>query len=557
MNHRILVCMFLMLAPLRLTCQITVGLIDRQIGSEDGYVLFAPSSSDTTYLIDKCGRKLHQWVSNYAPGQSVYLLEDGTLLRSGRANNPVFTAGGTGGIIEKFSWSGQLLWSYTVSNTTECQHHDIYPMPNGHVLVLAWDLKTPAEAIAAGRNPSLLGNALWSEKILELEPVGSTSANIVWQWEVWDHLVQEFDATKSNYGIISQHPELINLNYTTGAATRADWLHCNALDYNETLDQIMISNHNFSELWIIDHGTTDIEASGHTGGRYGKGGDLLYRWGNPQAYGRGSASTKKFFGQHNTQWIRAGLQDAGNILVFNNGLNRPAGNYSSVEIIAPIVDSAGNYPVPSNIAFGPDSAYWKYTAPVPTDFYSTNISGAQRLPGGNTMVCSGSNGIFFEIDSAKNTVWRYVSPASQGGNILSQGTTPTMNPVFRCTQYSETYPAFTGKALIPGDPLELNPLPNGCNMTTSLSDFSAGKKPDISIIQFPERLIIKTTGYEGYASITLSDMRGSMIKMWKDVMMSDAKDVLLQLDKAVIAGVHVLSVRTAGGNMVMRKLLLF
>ncbi|MFM7725487.1 MAG: aryl-sulfate sulfotransferase, partial [Flavobacteriales bacterium] len=289
----------------------TIGLIDRQSGSEDGYVLFTPNSSDTTYLIDKCGRRVHHWVSSYAPGLSVYLLPDGSLLRTGRLNNPAFASGGTGGIIERFSWGGQLLWSYSVSSATECQHHDIYPMPNGNVLVLAWDLKTPAEATAKGRNPAALGSSLWSEKVLELQPVGATGANIVWEWAAWDHLIQSFDATKPSYGVASQHPELIDLNYTYGGAARPDWMHCNGLDYNETLDQIMISNHNFCELWIIDHSTTLNEAASHAGGRYGKGGDLLYRWGNPQTYGRGTAANKRLFSQHNTHWVRDGLHDAG------------------------------------------------------------------------------------------------------------------------------------------------------------------------------------------------------------------------------------------------------
>jgi hypothetical protein len=37
-------------------------------------------------------------------------------------------------------------------------------------------------------------------------------------------------------------------------------------------------------LWVIDHQTTTAQAASHTGGRYNKGGDLLYRWGNPQTY---------------------------------------------------------------------------------------------------------------------------------------------------------------------------------------------------------------------------------------------------------------------------------
>ncbi|MGC8644373.1 MAG: hypothetical protein ACP5XB_31305, partial [Isosphaeraceae bacterium] len=59
------------------------------------------------------------------------------------------------------------------------------------------------------------------------------------------------------------------------------------------LDQILLSVHSFSEIWIIDHGTTTAEAATHKGGRSGKGGDLLYRWGNPQAYRAGTAADQQ------------------------------------------------------------------------------------------------------------------------------------------------------------------------------------------------------------------------------------------------------------------------
>ena len=58
-------------------------------------------------------------------------------------------------------------------------------------------------------------------------------------------------------------------------------MHCNGLDYNSALDQIALSCRGMNEVYIIDHSTTTEEAVGHTGGNAGKGGDILYRWGNP------------------------------------------------------------------------------------------------------------------------------------------------------------------------------------------------------------------------------------------------------------------------------------
>ena len=489
----------------------TVGLFYKNAGTEDGYILFAPGSYTSTYLIDKCGKKIHEWTSAYRPGQSVYLLENGKLLRTGNVNNPVFTSGGTGGIIEMLDTNSTILWSYLISDNDQCQHHDIYPLPNGNVLAIVWDRKTQAEAIAQGRNPAQVGANLWSEKIIEVQPTGSTTGNIVWQWNVWDHLVQQYDSTKANYGVVSQHPELVNLNYNANA--QADWLHINAVYYNPLLDQIMLSNHNFSEIWVIDKSTTTVEAAGHTGGTYGHGGDLLYRWGNAAAYSRGTVADKKFFGQHNAHWIPAGFNDAGNIMVFNNGLNRPGGNYSSVEIIAPPVDSSGNYTTPVSGPYQPDSAYWKYTAAVPSSFYSGNISGAHRLSNGNTMICEGDNAIFFEIDPSGTNVWKYVNPVNMNGPI-AQNTTITNNMTFRCTHLPLNYPGLNYYNLTPGSPIELNPLSYACNMVTGFEkEYIAGSIITVYPNPFKDELTIRLSPEfsPGDAKFTLFNSLGEVV----------------------------------------------
>jgi hypothetical protein len=122
----------------------------------EGYNLFTPLQSKDTYLMDNDGNVVHTWTSSYSPALSVYLQEDGTLLRTGGTNNTTFSAGGAGGRIEQFDWDGNLLWSYTYSSSEHCQHHDIERLPNGNVLLIAWQYKTETEALEAGRNPSLL-----------------------------------------------------------------------------------------------------------------------------------------------------------------------------------------------------------------------------------------------------------------------------------------------------------------------------------------------------------------------------------------------------------------
>lgn len=486
----------------------TVGLIQHSYGSlDDGYVLFAPIISTTTYLIDKCGHKVHSWSSDYQPGQSVYLLEDGELLRSGIISNNIFYAGGHGGNIEKLDWNSNVMWSYQVSDSFKCQHHDIKPMPNGNILVIAWEKKTIDEAVANGRNPALLGPSLWSEQILELKPVGTDSAIIVWEWHLWDHLIQRFDSTKLNYGRVVNHPELINLNFR--GTTDEDWIHMNAVDYNPELDQIMISAHNFNEIWVIDHSTSTAEAASHSGGIQGKGGDILWRWGNPFAYTHGTIQDKKLFMQHNPHWIPAGLPHEGDIMVFNNGNLRNPVEYSSVDIIAPPVNPSGSYspllPCP------PDSAFWVYKDSIPENFYSKNISGAQQLSNGNVLICNGFYGSFFEIDSNKKIVWRYVNPVAS--YIYSQGDTNLVqNNVFRCTFYPSDYSGFVGKTLVPGLPIEQNPYFDTCTYFSKTSEIMNSAKLQIFPNPATDRLSIDIPAkYIANYEITIYNIFGEQI----------------------------------------------
>ena len=292
--------------PFFIFCQNqTVGLFQYDAGSYDGYTLFSPS--ENTYLIDNCGRLVHSWQSTYPPGLSVYLLEDGSLLRTCRISNSIFSGGGSGGRVEKKDWNNNLLWSYDFSSSAYYQHHDIEPMPNGNILVLCWEYKSLIDVILSGRDPSSLAdNELWPSYILEVQPQGNNGINIVWEWHLWDHLVQEFDPSKPNYGIVANHPELLDINFYKGNGKK-DWLHCNSIDYNQQLDQIVIGSKTLNEFYIIDHSTTTAEAATHSGGNSGKGGDILYRWGNPESYNNGTATDQKLFGQHNVHWIYKNL----------------------------------------------------------------------------------------------------------------------------------------------------------------------------------------------------------------------------------------------------------
>ncbi len=406
-----------------------------QASSEPGgYYLFSPITSTDTYLMNADGVAVYTWTSDYSPGHSVYLLENGNLLRTGRLSTGVFDAGGAGGIVQEIAPDSSFVWEYQYASDLVQQHHDIEQLPNGNILMIAWEYKSEAEAIAAGRDPSLLKDGeLWPDHIIEVDP---TTNEIVWEWYVWDHLVQDFDPSKENYGVVAEHPELVDLNYTT-IQSPPDWNHTNSIDYNAELDQIVLSVHGFSEIWIIDHDTTTEEAAGPAG-------DLLYRWGNPQTYGARTTADQQLYAQHDAEWIPEGYPGEGNILVFNNGDRRDRA-YSSIDEIVPPLNDDGTYSLISGSAYGPEAPVWSYVADNPTDFYADHVSGSQRLANGNTLICNGVAGIFFEVTPEGEVVWRY----DYGGDV------------FRVTKISSAYPGLTGLDLQPGETLKGQARRNG------------------------------------------------------------------------------------------------
>jgi len=215
----------------------------------------------------------------------------------------------------------------------------------------------------------------------------------------------------------------------------------------------------FSEVWIIDHGTTTAEAAGHTGGRRGKGGDLLYRWGNPRAYSIGSREQQQLFSQHCANWIWPGLPGADHMLIFNNGVGRAEDSFSSVEEIVPPLDAQGRYIREPKAAFGPEKPVWSYLAPKPTEYFSELLSSAQRLENGNTLICSGVGGKIFEVTSKGEVVWDYQNPPHVGPpvNIPGRGqpwTGPASSSVFSARRYAPNFPGLAGKVLTPGKSVE-------------------------------------------------------------------------------------------------------
>ncbi len=460
------------------------GLTINTEGLTEGYIMFTPQNSASVYLVDRKGQVVHEWKGNYMT-HNAYLQDDGSVIQAAvDPDFPVFAGGGEAGRLQKISWDGKMLWDFEYANEAYLQHHDLTVMPNGHILVIAWEAKTANEVLAAGRKPTLIPKAgLWPDKIVEIEPQGKSGGKIVWEWHVWDHLIQDYDAKKANYGKPADHPELLDFNVgdtlpspvsqdsmeilkAQGKARRnatpenrgADVYHFNALKYNAELDQIVFSSPHLSEIFIIDHSTSTKEASTHKGGRRGRGGDFLYRWGNPQNYHHGDSTNEKLFGQHDVRWVEKGKPGAGHLTVFNNDIrNRDTANYSAIYEIVPPIDKKGNYFLEKDGTFGPGKPVWAYIAPDSVSFWSNFISGAHRMKNGNTFIDEGAKGRCFEVNKEGKIVWEYLNPfhgdiRKPNGDPISP--MPMTFSLFRATFIPADHAALANKKLEP-----LNPQP--------------------------------------------------------------------------------------------------
>jgi len=230
----------------------------------EDFILVTPIRSDTTFLIDRTGKAVKKWYVDDSPTLMAYLMDDGAILRT------VFTdvdngisIGGKTGKLQIIDKENNLVWEWLLDNTIETLHHDVAILPNGNILASVWEVKNVASSIANGREPQkLFDNRLIIDKVLEIQPAGSNQANVIWEWSLWDHLVQDFDASQSNFGSIESHPELFNVNLGSGGE---NYSHVNGLDYIEEYDQIILNSRELSEFYIIDHSTTTMEAASHTG----------------------------------------------------------------------------------------------------------------------------------------------------------------------------------------------------------------------------------------------------------------------------------------------------
>ena len=461
------------------------GVLVHEPTATPGYTLFSPLASTSVYLVNNDGEVVHSWETEYTPGSMVYLRGNGNLIRGGHVGSDRFKGGGMGGLLQEFNWDGELVWEHRLADEGIHQHHDVEILPDGNLLVLAWEWIPREQVLQCGRDPRAVGDeGLWSDVVYELKPTPSGGAQVVWEWHAWDHLIQDYDEDLPHHGSVPDNPGRIDINAdhrdspplsdaererlaeveaqmkalgyagddeeeeedgpTDSELERMrnpDWLHTNAVAYDPVHDLIALSSPEMNEIWVIDHSTTTEEASGRTGGRYGKGGDLLWRWGNPRMYGRGKASDRRLFYQHDPTWQRGSSGPA--LLLYNNGGGRPDGNWSSViELVLPFHPERG-FSIADGRPFGPEEPSWTYTDGE--EFFGAFISGAQRLGSGNTLICCGPSGRLFEVNTAGEILWEYLSPL--GGEQQPGEDHPKVpgHAIFRAHRYAPDHPAFEGR----------------------------------------------------------------------------------------------------------------
>ena len=330
----------------------TIYNSDKTFNGYTIYTDFQTIRKNEVWLIDMQGNIVHSW-----KGKDVDLryyaepLSNGNLLVLARQ----IGQSRLGGVVE-LDWDGNTVWKYFVD--AEDTHHDIERLENGNTLLLSYELRLiPKISPKIGKD----------DFIIEVNPEGE----IVWEWYTSEH----FD----EFGFSADAKELI-------AEHGGDWSHTNSIqslpdnslgDTRFRKGNILVSQRHTNIIFIIDKDS----------------GQIVWKI---------DPDENLTIGQHDAKMIEEGFSGAGNILVFDNGgiagYPQQYRSYSRVIEIDPVSKEV----------------VWEYTATksgLPREtFFSSLISGAQRLLNGNTLINEGMNGRFFEITREGEIVWEYINP---------------------------------------------------------------------------------------------------------------------------------------------------
>lgn len=456
----------------------------------NGYTLIGST------LIDMEGNVVYKFP------QGGFLWEDGTL----------FTGGG-GPTYTKWDMNGNKIWTVSETRTDLTKpgyyktHHDssrVFNKKLGRdtVIYVANKSLTHDEVIAAGANPAWKASYTGSEMDCLVER-DSLDNKVVWEWCMYDHLIQDLDPTKKNYVAagkgIKDYPGKLNINY--GKTVGGDWNHVNGMDYSDQNGQILFDMV-WGEIWIIDHDGTFVSSAADFTADPAKAlaaniaaaasvkGDFLWRFGDPALYQQGTQPQidpknyisllphHKMLGKcHDVQWIKPGLPGAGNVLISNNGdyYFEAFPQSSGVEINPYIkgIDATTKKPILSTSYVNPpDAGYYSYERRTPIQRMGTKLLSNQivwfwqnqetsgflkdnggniiRLPNGNTLQSGKTEGHLVEVTPEMEVVWEYINPVTSKGIVTT--ITPGMldtHSVGKVGRYAADFPPLRGLDLTP------------------------------------------------------------------------------------------------------------
>jgi hypothetical protein len=250
--------------------------------------------------------------------------------------------------------------------------HDFQVLDDGNLLIHTLDdHMVPGLGNGLKRNPYLV----------EITP----EKELVWEWRGEDHVSEIQDLLSAEEWAFVE--DRIDEEY------QFDWAHNNTTQvipendaYEESGDaRVEPGNVVFSYRSLDVIGTIDRPS-----------GEIVWAWGPDE-----------LDGQHKPHVL-----PDGNVLVFDNGTLR---GYSRVIELDPLTEEIE----------------WEYTADTREEFHSRYVSSAQRLPNGNTLVCSGNQRWLFEVTRDGDVVWEFEQPFRDEN--------PDGGSIYRCLRYSPEY----------------------------------------------------------------------------------------------------------------------
>jgi hypothetical protein len=389
----------------------------------NGYTVLSPLGTQAAIVIDMNGHIVKQWDGYInSAGGPARVFPGGVVVGAAGANPPrqesleLVERDFNGNVLWRFDHNEQIQMRDGQTKETKTiwalrQHHDwqredfpagyyspgVSPrVDGGNTLILTHTNHVQPKVAATAM--------LEDDRIIEV----SWEGKIVWEWVASDH-VDEFHFDKDARGVIA------SASGSNAARGSFDWMHINSATYvgpNHWFDEgdkrfapnnVIISSRESSFVAVI-----------------ARDGSVVWQMGPDFSASPELRAIRQIIGQHHAHFIPKGLPGAGDLLVFDNG--GPSG-YGKPSPIA--LNGQGIYARPTSRVLEIDPVslklIWSYTSPT---FFATNISGAQRLPNGNTLVTEGPGGRLFEVTQDGAIVWEYVFP------IFTTAARPT-NSVYR------------------------------------------------------------------------------------------------------------------------------